>query len=65
MCFGLDVLPTNGAFYLPLHPLIDTVGAETMGTVQGDSLEWEGEHTHQNCHGYFPRAVVILELRQK
>lgn len=36
--FGLDVLPTNGAFYFPLHPLIDTVGAETMGTVQGDSL---------------------------
>lgn len=36
--FGLNVLPTNGAFYLPLHPFIDTVGAETVGTVQGDSL---------------------------
>ena len=60
--FGLDVLPTNGAFYFPLHPLIDTVGAETMGTVQGDSLKWKCEHTHQNCDPYSPRAVVISEL---
>lgn len=45
MSFGLDVLPTNGAFYLPLHPFIDTVGAEAMGTVQGDSLKRNG-NTH-------------------
>lgn len=62
MGFGLDVLPTNGAFYLSLHPFIDTVGAETVGTVQGDSLKWECEHTHQNRHAYFPRAAVISKL---
>ena len=63
--FGLDVLPTNGAFYLPLHPFIDTVGAETVGTVQGDSLQWECEHTYQNYHTYFPSTVVTSKLGQE
>lgn len=65
MGFGLDVLPTNGAFYFPLHPLIDTVGAETVGTVQGDSLQWECEHTHQIHRAYFPRVVVVSKLGQE
>lgn len=62
MGFELDVLPTNRAFYLPLHPFTDTVGTETMGTVQGDSLQQECEHTRQNCHTYIPRALVVSKL---
>lgn len=56
MGFGLNVLPTNGAFYLPLHPFIDTVRAETVGTVQGDRLRWVWKDTNHSCYAYFLKA---------
>lgn len=53
---GLNVFSTNGALCFPFHPFTDTEGAETVGAVQGDSLQREREHTNDTCHSYFLTA---------